>query len=417
MNRLRACQLEDYSTEVKLSVSHRSADCKPGKPGKPGKPTQPSNASAFDTIDQGRVNDLFYNDRLPEPAASSVNNGSVASRTNDSGLQVYCIHFIKLLLVQVYKSSNHRFRSSIQHSQGPSSRPSTITLLLERRVTAAVLPQDNVPGSGLVLGAVQHKLSADDLDLALSTELLNLLLEAERLPDLVEDGGDDEAVGLGDADQLVEALGADVAGGEGADAGGDVVGAGQGVDGVGEVGRLELVVGAGVAGDVQHAGAEVDAVDLLGAELGQVDADEAGAAAGVEDLDRGGDEVAFAVAGGEVLADGLGDEGRGLVLLAVNHVVVVGLGPVIIQLGHLLDVQFTIRTSQVRVVTVDVLIRVRGGGGGRHDWVVAVGFVALDSLEVALERDGALGCWCYGMEQMAFREEMLLGGLLLWGCR
>jgi len=101
-----------------------------------------------------------------------------------------------------------------------------------------------------VLGAVQHELSADDLDLALGAELLDLLVEAERLPDLVEDSGDDEAVGLGDADQLVEALWTDVAGGEGADAGGDIVGAGQGVDGVGEVGRLELVVGTSVAGDV-----------------------------------------------------------------------------------------------------------------------------------------------------------------------
>ena len=104
-----------------------------------------------------------------------------------------------------------------------------------------------------MLGAVQHKLSADDLDLTLSAELLDLLVEAKGLPDLVEDGGDDETVGLGDADQLIEALRADVAGGESADTGGDVVGAGQGVDGVGEVGRLELVVGAGVAGDVDGA--------------------------------------------------------------------------------------------------------------------------------------------------------------------
>ena len=266
-----------------------------------------------------------------------------------------------------------------------------------------------------MLGAVQHELGADDLDLAFSTKLLDLLVEAQGLPDLVEDSGDDEAVGLGDTDQLVEALRADVAGGESADAGGDVVGAGQGVDGVGEVGRLELVVGAGVAGDVQHARAEVDAVDLLGSELGQVDADEAGAAASVQDLDGGGDEVAFTVAGSEVLADGLGDEWRGLVLLAVNHIVVVGLGPVIIQLGHLLDVQLTIRTSQERVVTVDVLIRVSGGGGGGHDRIVAVGFVALDSLEVAWERDGALGCWCYGMEQMAFQKEMSLEGFVALG--
>lgn len=336
-------------------------------------------------------------------------------------LQLHCIHFIRLLLVSSPGSkfkSNHQsrcFHSSNSVSPRSRSQQPTkpIPLLLQRGVTAAVLPEDDVPGGRLVLGAVQHELGADDLDLALCAELLDLLVEAERLPDLIEDGGDDQAVGLGHAHQLVEALRADVAGGESADAGRHVVGARQGVDRVGQVRRLELVVGACVAGDVQHARAEVDAVDLLSSELGQVDADEAGAAAGVEDLHRGRDEVAFLVTGGEVLADGLGDEWRCLVLLTINHIIVVSLGPVIIQLGHLLDVQLTIRTSQVRVVTVDVLIRV-DGGCGRHGWVVAVGFVALGALVVALERDGALGCWCYGTERPS-RKSCRLGCLLLWG--
>jgi len=270
-----------------------------------------------------------------------------------------------------------------------------------------------------VLGAVQHELSADDLDLALGAELLDLLVEAERLPDLVEDSGNDETASLGDADQLVEALRADVAGGESANAGGDIVGAGQGIDGVGQISGLELVVGTCVASDVQHSRAEVNAVDLLGSELSQVDADEAGTTPGIEDLHRGRDEIAFLVAGGEVLANGLGDERRRLVLLAVHHIIVVGLGPVIIQLGHILDVEVTIRTSQVRVVTVDVLIGV-DWGCGRHGWIVAVGFVALGAWRLLWEETVL---WAVGaMEQMAFRkidvawEVCCFGGCCLGGC-
>jgi hypothetical protein len=239
--------------------------------------------------------------------------------------------------------------------------------LLERRVTATILPQDDIPSSSLVLGTVEHELSANDLNLALGFKILNLLVESERLPDLVKHSSDNKAVSLGNTHKLIEALWANMACSEGTDARYNIIGAVLSVDRVGQVGGLKLVVNTCLTSDFQHAGAEINAVDLLSSELGQVDADETSATASVKDLYGRSNEVILLVIGREMLKDSLSNERRSLVLLTIDHIIVVGAGPVVIQLSHVLDVQVAIRTSQVGVVTMNVLIRVDGGCGG-HDW-------------------------------------------------
>ena len=77
-------------------------------------------------------------------------------------------------------------------------------------------------------------------------------------PGLVLDGEDEDAAGADDAEELVEALGADVAGGE--DAGADRAGEAGVLEGeaCGQVALLEPVVDALGGGDSEHAGGEVD---------------------------------------------------------------------------------------------------------------------------------------------------------------
>lgn len=298
-------------------------------------------------------------------------------------------------------------------ASGSSStkRVSDLDLVLERRVTTTILPQDNVPGSSLVLGTVQHELGANDLDLTLGFKVLDLLVEAEGLPDLIEHGGNNKAVGLGDTHKLIEALWADVACSEGTDTRHDIVSAGFGIDGVGEVGRLKLVVGAGLTSNVQHARAEVNTINLFGSEFGQVDTNETSAAAGIQNLHGRSNEVVFLVTRSEMLKDGLGNKRRSLIFLAVDHVIVVGAGPVIIQLGHVLDVQVTVGTCQVWVVTMNVLIRVNRGCGG-HDGYSCDGICCFGIQVVALEETVL---WAVGAMEIYGRPRGCRnGGLLLW---
>jgi hypothetical protein len=72
-------------------VSQRSA----GQPGQPGQP----DPSAVDTNHSPPiVSDV---DRLAKPTGSLSIKGSVTPGTERQGLRVYCIRFIRLLLVRV----------------------------------------------------------------------------------------------------------------------------------------------------------------------------------------------------------------------------------------------------------------------------------------------------------------------------
>jgi hypothetical protein len=262
-----------------------------------------------------------------------------------------------------------------------------------------------------VLGAVKHELSADDLNLAFGFKVLDLLVEPERLPDLVEHGSDNKTISLGHTHKLIEALWANMACSECTDARYNIVGAGLSLDGVGQVRGLKLVVSTCLTGDVQHTGAEVNAVDLLGSELSQVDADETSATASVKDLHGRCNEVILPVTRSKMLKDSFGNKRRSLVLLTIDHIIVVGAGPVIIQLGHVLDVQVAVRTSQVGVVTMDVLVRVNGGCGG-HDGYCCNGVWCFGVRVVALEETVL---WAIGaMEEVVVRKICCYGSLSLW---
>ena len=137
----------------------------------------------------------------------------------------------------------------------------------------------------------------------------------------------------------------------------------------------------------------------------------ASAAASVKDLYGRSNKAIFSVTRGEMLKDSLGDERRSLVLFTVDHIIVVGAGPVIIQFSHLLDVQVAIGACQVRVVTMNVLIRGNGGCGG-HDEESCNGICCFGVLVVALEE--AMLWAVVAMEQVAVRRYWCNGSLLLW---
>lgn len=237
-----------------------------------------------------------------------------------------------------------------------------------------------------MLRAVKHRLGAQHLDLGARTQGFNLSLESIALVNLREYCGNDETLRLHYADEFVEGLGTDVAGGESADAGDDVVSGVGRRDRVGEVYGCEVAVYAGLASDLKHAWAQVDAVDLLGTKLGEAEAkeamsavdhscslsrgehirdtDKASTTSGVENLNGWIDDATLGRDQG--VGDGLSDKWRSLVLFAFKDVSVIASSPVVIQLGHVLNVKLAIGALEVRVVARDVVVVSTGRRDGGH---------------------------------------------------
>ncbi|KAL2291750.1 hypothetical protein FJTKL_11948 [Diaporthe vaccinii] len=245
-----------------------------------------------------------------------------------------------------------------RHMQSHCHASSQLTLADKQTTKASNHPENDEGGRHPTTLPVVPGLGAQHLGLAAGLEPGHLGLEALALPDVVEHGGDDDALALGDPDELAQRLGPHVRVREGADAHDDVVPAVLDVERLVEVRRLQRLVRPGLPGHGQHPRAQVPPVDVLGPEPRELDARQPRPAPGVQEPELRAD-------GG--CAQGLGHQacdGRwaDVVLGRVTEVRVIGGRPGIVHVLRLSGVLEDVGAGEVGVVG-------GVGGDGHVEWV------------------------------------------------